>query len=66
MPINKRIEEEWTDLQHILKKSTLGSLGYKRKWQKEKGIRQWSDHIEKVINNKRDSFRVFSSCGKTE
>jgi hypothetical protein len=31
---------------------------------KGKGIRHWNDHIEKVINDKREAFKKFLSTQK--
>jgi hypothetical protein len=44
------------NLQQILKQGALESSGHKRKWQKKKGIRQWNDHIKKVIRSLQEIF----------
>jgi hypothetical protein len=32
----------------------------------EKGVRNWNDHIKKVISDKREGFNKFISVGKIE
>jgi hypothetical protein len=49
------------NLQHTLKLSTLGSLGHKRKWQGENGIRYCNSHIKNVINDKQEAFKKLST-----
>jgi hypothetical protein len=63
-PISERTEEEKVNLKHILQPGALESLGHKRKWHREKGRHQ-NDHTEKVINDKRETFKKFLSTGET-
>jgi predicted SprT family Zn-dependent metalloprotease len=60
------MKEEWTNRQHILKQVVLESLGHIRKWQRKREIRDWHDHIKKVINDKREAFNKLSLTSKED
>jgi hypothetical protein len=53
-------------MDECLEQAALESLGHRRKWKSERGIRYLNDHIEKVINDKRESSKHILPTDETE
>jgi hypothetical protein len=60
------IEEEWGNLTYMLKQAATESIGLRNKWHRKKGIQKWDEHIEKVINKKRLTFKKYLSTQRLE
>jgi hypothetical protein len=49
----KNTEEEWENIQKILKQAAKESLGMKKKWSWKKRLRKLDENLYHIINDKR-------------
>ena len=51
------IEEEWKNLQNVLKSAANGSLGTIERWNKRKYLKIWDDQIKQLIETEKRSYK---------
>jgi hypothetical protein len=59
-------EEEWENIQKILRQAAKESLGMKQKWCRKKGLRKWDENLDHITNDKREAFKKYLSTGTLE
>ena len=62
--MNEDVETEWINITNIIKQTGYESLGTKKKWLRRKGLRNWNDNIEKIVNDKREAYKKFLNSRK--
>jgi hypothetical protein len=60
------IEEEWENIQKILRQAAKESLRMKKKWYREKGLRKCDENLDQIINDKREAIKKYLSIGTLE
>jgi hypothetical protein len=60
------IEEEWENIQKILRQAAKEILGMKKKWYRKKGLRKWDENLDHIINDKREAIKKYLSTGTLE
>jgi hypothetical protein len=60
------IEEEWENIQKIIRQVAKESLGMKNKWCRKKGLRKWDVNLDQITNDKREAFKKYLSTGTLE
>jgi len=60
------IEEEWKNLQNILKLAAYESLGTIKKRNKRKYLKIWDDQIKQLIETKKKSYKKWLNSKKLE
>jgi hypothetical protein len=60
------IEEEWENIQKILRQAANETFGMKKKWCRKKGLRKWDENLDQIINDKREASKKHLSTGTLE